>query len=109
TIITLVLLGKLLEARAKGKASAALEALINLQPKLAHVERDGIMVDVPATQVKAGEIFLVRPGESVPVDGVVLEGASSMAEAMLTGESLPQAKHGGDKVYTATLNQHGLL
>ncbi len=109
TIITLVLLGKLLEARAKGKASAALEALINLQPKLAHVERDGVMVDVPATQVKAGDIFLVRPGESVPVDGIVLEGASSMDEAMLTGESLPQAKHDGDKVYTATLNQHGLL
>jgi len=109
TIITLVLLGKLLEARAKGKASAALEALINLQPKLAHVERDGVMVDMPATQVKAGDLFLVRPGESVPVDGIVLEGASSMDEAMLTGESLPQEKHDGDKVYTATLNQHGLL
>ena len=109
TIITLVLLGKLLEARAKGKASAALEALINLQPKLAHVERDGVMLDVPATQVKAGDIFLVRPGESVPVDGVVLEGASSVDEAMLTGESLPQEKHADDKVYTATFNQHGLL
>ena len=109
TIITLVLLGKLLEARAKGKASAALEALINLQPKLAHVERDGVVLDVPATQVKAGDIFLVRPGESVPVDGMVLEGASSMDEAMLTGESLPQEKHADDKVYTATFNQHGLL
>jgi len=109
TIITLVLLGKLLEARAKGKASAALEALINLQPRLAHVERDGVMLDVAATQVKAGDIFLVRPGESVPVDGVILEGASSMDEAMLTGESLPQEKHADDKVYTATLNQHGLL
>ena len=109
TIITLVLLGKLLEARAKGRASAALEALINLQPKLAHVERDGIMLDVPATQVKAGDIFLVRPGESVPVDGVVLEGASSMDESMLTGESMPQEKHADDKVYTATFNQHGLL
>ena len=109
TIITLVLLGKLLEARAKGKASAALEALINLQPRLAHVERDGVMVEVPATQVKTGDIFLVRPGESVPVDGVVLEGSSSMDEAMLTGESLPQEKHADDKVYTATLNQHGLL
>ena len=109
TIITLVLLGKLLEARAKGRASAALEALINLQPKLAHVERDGVMVDVPATKVKAGDIFLVRPGESVPVDGMVLEGSSSMEESMLTGESLPQAKHQGDKIYTATLNQHGQL
>ena len=109
TIITLVLLGKLLEARAKGKASAALEALINLQPKLAHVERDGVKVDVPATQVKKGDVFLVRPGESVPVDGVVLEGVSSIDEAMLTGESLPQAKHDGDKVFAATFNQHGLL
>ncbi|MDE2117612.1 MAG: copper-translocating P-type ATPase [Betaproteobacteria bacterium] len=109
TIITLVLLGKLLEARAKGKASAALEALINLQPKLAHVERNGSFQDIPADQVRPGDIFLVRPGESVPVDGVVLEGASSMDESMLTGESLPQAKHADDKVYTATSNQHGLL
>jgi Cu+-exporting ATPase len=109
TIITLVLLGKLLESRAKGKASAALESLINLQPKLAHVERDGAMCDLPATQVKEGDVFLVRPGESVPVDGVVLEGSSSMDEAMLTGESLPQEKNSGDKVYTATLNQNGLL
>ena len=109
TIITLVLLGKLLEARAKGRASAALEALINLQPKLAHLERNGTIQDVPADQVKPGDIFLVRPGESVPVDGIVLEGASSMDESMLTGESLPQAKHADDKVYTATSNQHGLL
>jgi len=109
TIITLVLMGKLLEVRAKGKASSALEALINLQPKLAHVERDGVMLDVSATQVTAGDIFLVRPGESVPVDGEVLDGRSSMDEAMLTGESLPQEKSQGDKVYTATFNQHGLL
>ena len=109
TIITLVLLGKLLEARAKGKASSALEALINLQPKLAHVERNGVMQDVPVDQVSSGDIFLVRPGESVPVDGVVLEGASSLDESMLTGESLPQEKHADDKVYTATLNQQGLL
>jgi len=109
TIITLVLLGKLLEARAKGKASAALEVLIKLQPKLAHVERDGITQDVAAEQVKGGDVFWVRPGESVPVDGVVLEGSSSMDEAMLTGESLPQEKHADDKVYTATFNQHGLL
>lgn len=109
TIITLVLLGKLLEARARGHASAALEALINLQPKLAHVERDGVMVDVPAAEVNVGDIFLVRPGESVPVDGLVLEGASSIDEAMLTGESMPREKHADDKVYTATLNQRGLL
>ena len=109
TLITLILLGKLLEARAKSKASGALEALINLQPKLAHVERDGIMHELAVEQMQAGDVFLVRPGESVPVDGMVLEGSSSMDEAMLTGESLPQDKQPGDKVYAATLNQHGLL
>ena len=109
TLITLVLLGKLLEARAKGKASSALEALINLQPKLAHVEHDGAMQELPVEQMQAYDVFLVRPGESVPVDGIVLEGASSMDEAMLTGESLPQGKQPGDKVYAATSNQHGLL
>ncbi|HUX90679.1 MAG TPA: heavy metal translocating P-type ATPase [Gallionellaceae bacterium] len=109
TIITLVLLGKLLEARAKGHASAALEALINLQPKLAHVERDGVMLDLPVTEVRVDEVFLVRPGESVPVDGLVLEGTSSIDESMLTGESMPREKHVDDKVYTATVNQRGLL
>ncbi|MCR4302880.1 MAG: heavy metal translocating P-type ATPase [Gallionella sp.] len=109
TLITLVLLGKLLEARAKGKASSALEALINLQPKMAHVERDGVMQELAVEQMKVDDVFLVRPGESVPVDGVVLEGTSSLDEAMLTGESLPQGKQPGDKVYAATFNQHGLL
>ena len=109
TIITLVLLGKLLEARAKGHASAALEALMNLQPKLAHVERNGAMLDIPVSEVYVGDIFLVRPGESVPVDGLILEGASTIDEAMLTGESMPKEKGIDDKVYTATLNQRGLL
>ena len=109
TLITLVLLGKLLEARAKGKASSALEALINLQPKLAHVERDGVMRELAVEQMQADDVFLVRPGESVPVDGIVLDGLSSVDEAMLTGESLPQGKQPGDKLYAATLNQHGLL
>ncbi len=109
TLITLILLGKLLEARAKGKASGALEALINLQPKIAHVERDGLMQELAVERMQAGDVFLVRPGESVPVDGIVLEGSSSLDEAMLTGESLPQGKQAGDKVYAATLNQHGLL
>ena len=109
TIITLVLLGKLLESSAKGRASAALESLINLQPKLAHVERDGSMIELPATQVRIGDIFWVRPGESVPVDGFILQGASNMDESMLTGESLPQTKQQGDKVYAATLNQQGQL
>ncbi|MFA5371248.1 MAG: heavy metal translocating P-type ATPase [Sideroxydans sp.] len=109
TLITLVLMGKLLEANAKGKASAALEALINLQPKMAHTERDGKLLDVSAGSLRPDEIFVVRPGESMPVDGVVLDGSSSVDEAMLTGESLPQIKQAGDKVYTATLNQQGLL
>ncbi|TAJ76484.1 MAG: copper-translocating P-type ATPase [Gallionellaceae bacterium] len=109
TLITLVLLGKLLEARAKGKASAALEALFNLQPKIAHVERDGAVIDVSAGQLRPGEVFIVRPGEGIPVDAVVLEGGSSVNESMLTGESLPQAKQVNDKVYAATLNQQGLL
>ncbi|MDP2144480.1 MAG: heavy metal translocating P-type ATPase [Gallionella sp.] len=109
TLITLVLLGKLLEARAKGKASAALEALINLQPKVAHVERNGQLLDVSAGSLRPEDIFVVRPGESVPVDGVVLEGTSSVDEAMLTGESLPQTKQTDAKVYAATLNQQGLL
>ncbi|MFZ2301132.1 MAG: heavy metal translocating P-type ATPase [Gallionella sp.] len=109
TLITLVLLGKLLEARAKGKASSALEALINLQPKMAHVERDGVMQELAVEQMQVDDVFLVRPGESVPVDGIVLEGASSMDEAMLTGESMPQGKQPDDKVYAATFNQHGLL
>ena len=108
-LITLVLLGKLLEANAKGKASAALEALINLQPKIAHVERNGQLLDVSAGSLRPEDIFVVRPGESVPVDGVVLEGSSSVDEAMLTGESLPQVKQPDAKIYAATLNQQGLL
>ena len=109
TLITLVLLGKLLEARAKGKASAALEALFKLQPKLAHVERDGKTLDVSVGQLRPDDIFIVRPGEGIPVDGVVLEGSSSVNESMLTGESLPQTKQVADKIYTATMNQQGLL
>ncbi len=109
TLITLVLLGKLLESRAKGRASSALEALINLQPKTAHVERNGVMQQLAVDEMLADDIFLVRPGESVPVDGVIMSGSSSVDEAMLTGESMPQNKQAGDKVYAATLNQHGLL
>ncbi|MDX8384909.1 MAG: heavy metal translocating P-type ATPase [Gallionella sp.] len=108
-LITLILLGKLLEARAKGKASSALEALINLQPKTAHVQRGGAMLELSVDQMNPDDIFLVRPGESVPVDGIIIEGASSVDEAMLTGESLPHNKQADDKVYAATFNQHGLL
>ncbi len=109
TLITLVLLGKLLEGRAKGKAANALEALINLQPRTAHVERDGVMVELPVADMRSKDIFLVRAGERVPVDGVVLAGTSSVDEAMLTGESLPQVKRPDDKVYAATINQQGVL
>ncbi len=109
TLITLVLMGKLLEARAKGKASAALEALVNLQPKLAHAERNGQLLDVSAGSLRPEDIYIVHPGESVPVDGIVQEGDSAIDEAMLTGESLPQSKQPGDKVYAATLNQQGVL
>ncbi len=108
-IITLVLMGKLLEARAKLKTSAAIEALIRLQPKTARVERDGVLVEVPVESLQIGDIFVVRPGESVPVDGAVASGESGVDESMLTGESLPVDKHAGDKVFAGTLNHQGLL
>ena len=108
-IITLVLLGKLMEARAKNKTSAAIEELIELQPKTARVERDGQIVEIDANAIKVNDIFIVRPGESLPVDGIVTEGSSSINESMLTGESLPVPKILGTKVYAATMNQQGLL
>jgi Cu+-exporting ATPase len=108
-VITLVLLGKLLEARAKAGTSAALEGLLRLQPKIAHVLRAGATLDVPLAQVVAGDIFIVRAGESVPVDGVVRDGASSADESMLTGESRAVDKHAGAKVFAGTLNQEGML
>jgi len=109
SVITLVLMGKLLEARAKAKTSAAIEALIRLQPQTACVLRDGELVEVPVASLNPGDVFVVRPGESVPVDGEVAEGASSVNEAMLTGESLPVAKNPGDKVFAATVNGEGLV
>ncbi len=108
-IITLVLLGKLMEARAKGKTSEAIEALIRLQPKTARIERNGEILEVPASSLQVNDIFIVRPGENLPVDGVVMEGSSSINESMLTGESLPVSKQAGAKVFAATLNQQGLL
>jgi len=108
-VITLVLLGKLLEAGAKAKTSEAIEALIRLQPKTARVERDGQWVDMPVEALMPGDVFLVRPGESVPVDGQVIDGESSVNEAMLTGESMPLGKRAGDKVYAATANGQGAL
>ena len=108
-IITLVLMGKLLEARAKLGTSAAIEALVRLQPKTARVERDGAVVEVPVASMQIGDTFLVRPGESIPVDGLVSTGESGVDESMLTGESLPTHKRTGDKVFAGTLNQQGLL
>jgi Cu+-exporting ATPase len=108
-IITLVLMGKLLEARAKLGTSAAIEALIRLQPKTARVERDGVLVEVPVASMQIGDVFVVRSGEAIPVDGLVASGESGVDESMLTGESLPVGKHTGDKVYAGTINQQGLL
>jgi Cu+-exporting ATPase len=113
TVITLVLLGKILEARAKAKTSAAIEALARLQPQTARIERRSgesvELVDVPVATLIPGDVFVVRAGEAVPVDGEVIDGASSANESMLTGESLPVTKAGGDKVYAATINGDGLL
>lgn len=108
-IITLVLFGKLLEARAIGKISEAIESLIKLQPKTARIERNGKILEVPADSLKINDIFIVRPGENLPVDGVVIEGSSSVNESMLTGESLPVGKQRGVKIFAATINQQGLL
>jgi P-type Cu+ transporter len=109
TVITLVLMGKILEARAKAKTSAAIEELMKLQPQTAHIERDGVLVEVPVGSLIPGDVFVVRAGESVAVDGEVIEGTSSIDEAMLTGESLPQVKGVGDKVFAATINGNRLL
>jgi Cu+-exporting ATPase len=108
-IITLVLMGKLLEARAKLKTSAAIEALVRLQPRTARVERNGVLVEVPVESLQVGDVFVVRPGERVPVDGVVANGESGVDESMLTGESLPVDKRTGDRIFAGTLNSQGLL
>ena len=108
-ILTLITVGKMLEARSKGKTTDALKGLMKLAPKTAVVERNGQEVTVPIEQVKKGDIFLVRPGENVPVDGVILEGTSALNEAALTGESIPVDKKPGDAVSAATLNQSGFI
>ena len=108
-ILTLITLGKLLEARAKGKTTDALQSLLALSPKTATVVRDGKELSIPVEQVRAGDVFLVRPAQSIPVDGVVLEGSSAVNEAALTGESLPVDKAEGDTLSAATMNQSGFL
>ena len=106
-IITLVLLGKTLEAIAKGRTSEAIKKLIGLQPKHAHVIRSGQEIEIPIEEVQAGDLVVVRPGEKIPVDGVVREGYSAVDESMLTGESVPADKKVGDEVIGATINKLG--
>ena len=108
-ILTLITVGKMLEARSKGKTTDALKGLMKLAPKTACILRDGTEVTVPVDQVQKDDVFLVRPGESIPVDGVVLEGSSAVNEAALTGESIPADKAAGDSVSAATVNESGFL
>jgi Cu+-exporting ATPase len=106
-IITLILLGRLLESGARGRASAAIRKLMGLQPRTARVRRDGAEADVPLAEVRAGDVVVVRPGERIPVDGVVTAGASAVDESMVTGESLPVDKAVGDPVIGGTVNRAG--
>lgn len=109
SVITLVLLGRLLEARAKRRTTASVRALLDLAPTTARVERDGVIVEVDAADLAVGDVFVVAAGERVPVDGEVLDGHSSVDEAMLSGEALPVAKAPGSRLHAATVNQLGLL
>jgi Cu+-exporting ATPase len=106
-VITLILLGKTFEAVAKGKTSEAIKELMGLQPKTARVIREGIEMDIPIEKVKIGDTIVVRPGERIPVDGIILEGNSSIDESMITGESIPIDKSQGDEVIGATINKFG--
>jgi Cu+-exporting ATPase len=108
-IITLIVLGKLLEARAKGRTSEAIKKLIGLQPKTARVVRNGVEMELAVAEVVVGDHVIVRPGEKIPVDGVVVDGRSAVDESMVSGESLPVDKGPGDKVTGATINKQGLL
>ncbi|MBD5487464.1 MAG: heavy metal translocating P-type ATPase [Lachnospiraceae bacterium] len=108
-ILALITVGKMLEAYSKGKTTNAIKSLMDLAPKTAHVIRNGEEITVPAEEVLAGEVFIVKPGESIPVDGEVQEGESAVDESALTGESLPVDKHVGDRVSAATLNTNGSL
>jgi Cu+-exporting ATPase len=108
-IITLVVLGKLLEARARGRTSEAIKKLIGLRPKTARVERHGAEADIPVAEVRVGDTVIVRPGEKIPVDGIIIEGATSIDQGMITGESLPVNRAVGDEVIGATLNKQGMI
>ena len=108
-ILTLITVGKMLEARSRGKTTDAIKGLMKLAPRTAVVVRDGKEISVPVKEVQKGEMFLVKPGENIPVDGVILEGSSAVNEAALTGESIPVDKKEGEMVSAATLNQTGFL
>ena len=108
-ILTLITVGKMLEARSKGKTTDALKNLMKMTPKTAVVWRNGEETEISIDQVAEGDIFLVRPGGNIPVDGVILEGTSAVDESALTGESIPVDKAAGDKVFAATLNQSGFI
>lgn len=108
-ILTLITVGKMLEAHSKGKTTDAIKSLMKLAPKTANIIRDGSELNVPVENVKKGDIFIVRPGGNIPVDGIVVEGSSAVNEAALTGESIPVDKSAGDNVSAATLNQSGFL
>ena len=106
-IVTLILLGRFLEARAKGKTSLAIKKLLGLKPKTARVVKDGLESDIPVELLAEGDVIVVRPGEKIPTDGMVLSGLSAVDESMLTGESMPLAKEAGDQVFGATINKSG--
>lgn len=108
-ILTLITVGKMLEARSKGKTTDALKSLMKMAPKTATVLKDGAETVVPIEQVRKGDMFVVRPGENIPVDGIILEGSSAVNESALTGESIPVDKAEGDAVSAATVNQSGFI
>ncbi|MCX7884200.1 MAG: heavy metal translocating P-type ATPase [Caloramator sp.] len=109
TIITLILLGKYLEAKTKGKTSETIKKLINLAPKTARIIQDEKEIEISIDEVEVGDIIIVRPGEKIPVDGIVIEGTTSIDESMLTGESMPVEKKAGDKVVGASINKNGMI
>ncbi|MEM3094706.1 MAG: HAD-IC family P-type ATPase, partial [Nitrososphaera sp.] len=108
-IITLILIGRLLETRTKEKASSAVRKLLDLQPRMARIIKDGKEEEVPVEQVHEGDLFVVRPGERIPTDGTVTEGISSVDESAVTGESIPVDKSAGSEIIGATINKSGLL
>lgn len=109
TILTLITLGKFLEAKSKGKTSEAIEKLMDLAPATAIVERDGVETEIPVAEIREGDIFIVKPGSSIPADGTVVEGSSGVDESAITGESIPVEKNVGDRLIAATINKSGFL